>query len=51
MPSIDGWSSEQIKTALTRYKSEDGDTVMHRYTRALSTADIDAVADYLGAPS
>lgn len=51
MPSIDGWSAAQLKTALTRYQSEDGDTVMHRYSRALTSEDIDAIASYLGAPS
>lgn len=46
---IEGYTSDAIRTALSRYKLEtDGTTVMHRLVRGYSDDDIVQISDYLG---
>ena len=45
---LSGYSQEQLETALTTYKAEtEGSTVMHRFMRGYSDADIGAISAYL----
>ena len=52
--SLDTYSSEQLVTSLTAYRTDaDGTTVMHRLMRGYSEEDIEAVSAYIaegGAP-
>jgi sulfide dehydrogenase cytochrome subunit len=49
MPSLSGWTSDDLRASLRDYKtSESGATVMHRLMRGYSDEDIDLIADYIG---
>jgi len=49
IPSLDGYTTERLKTLITAYRSA-GDTVMHRLARGYTDAEIESIAVHLGKP-
>lgn len=49
IPGLQGLSGDDIRARLEAYATEpEGTTVMHRIARGYSTAELDAIATYLG---
>ena len=48
IPSLDGYSADDLRTALIAFREDDNATVMNRIARGYTDADIDVIAAYLG---
>ena len=48
IPNLDGYSADDIRTALVAFRTDDNATVMNRIARGYTDSDIDQIASYLG---
>ena len=48
IPNLDGYSADDLRTALMAFRDDENATVMNRIARGYSDADIDVIASYLG---
>ncbi len=49
VPNLDGYSAEDIRTALIAFRDDENATVMNRIARGYTDADVEQIAAYLGA--
>ena len=48
MPNLEGYSAEDIRTAVIAFRDDENATVMNRIARGYTDADIEQIAAYLG---
>ena len=48
VPNLEGYSAEDIRTALIAFRDDENATVMNRIARGYTDADIEQIAAYLG---